>query len=127
MAQREGVRLDPSKMKKNPGLRSLAKLCLNSFWGKFGQRTHVADSKFVTDPAEFNDLMFDEGNVVHQVREMSENVVYVTYSKKDAFTEGMAYSNPVLASFVTAICRLRLYSDLEQLGERVLYFDTGKF
>ena len=124
---REGVRLDPSKMTKNPGLRSLAKLCLNSFWGKFGQRTQVADSKFVVDPAEFNKILFDESNTVHQVREMSENVVYVTFSKKDAFVEGMAYSNPVLAAFVTAICRLRLYSDLEQLGERVLYFDTGKY
>jgi hypothetical protein len=123
---REGVLLDRTKMVKNPGLRSLAKLCLNSFWGKFGQRTQISNSKFVTDPAEFNEILFDESNTVHQVRAMSENVVYVTYNKKDAFVEGMPYSNPVVASFVTAICRLRLYSDLEKLGERVAYFDTGK-
>ncbi len=31
---REGIVLDADKIQKNPGLRSLAKLCLNSFWGK---------------------------------------------------------------------------------------------
>ncbi len=31
---REGIRLDPAKIEVNKALRSLAKLCLNSFWGK---------------------------------------------------------------------------------------------
>lgn len=32
--RREGVDLDFEKIEKNPGLRTVAKLCLNSFWGK---------------------------------------------------------------------------------------------
>lgn len=32
--EREGIKLDPSKISKNPGMRALAKLMLNSFWGK---------------------------------------------------------------------------------------------
>ena len=32
--EREGIRLDPDKIKYNPGLRYLAKLMLNSLWGK---------------------------------------------------------------------------------------------
>ena len=35
----DGVRIDPSKVKKNPALRTLAKLILNSFGGKFGEKT----------------------------------------------------------------------------------------
>lgn len=31
----EGVQLDEKKIQKNPGLRSLSKLCLNSFWVGF--------------------------------------------------------------------------------------------
>ena len=31
---------DPTKIQKNPGLRTLAKMMLNSMWGKFGQRTN---------------------------------------------------------------------------------------
>ncbi len=33
-------------------------------------------------------------------------------------------TNVVLAAFVTAQARLKLYSEIEKLGERVLYFDT---
>ena len=32
--QHEGIRLDPKEIKYNPGLRYLAKLVLNSLWGK---------------------------------------------------------------------------------------------
>lgn len=34
-ASREIIQLDPDKIQKNPGLRSLAKLMLNSFWGEY--------------------------------------------------------------------------------------------
>ena len=44
--EKEGVSLDGEKIEKNPGLRALAKLCLNSFWGKFGQRLNLKQSQF---------------------------------------------------------------------------------
>lgn len=31
---KEGITLDKSKIAYNAGLRAIAKLCLNSFWGK---------------------------------------------------------------------------------------------
>ena len=37
----EGILLDKKLIQKNPGLRSLSKLALNSFYGKFGQRTNM--------------------------------------------------------------------------------------
>ena len=33
--EHEGIRLDPNKIEYNPGLRSLAKLMLNSLWGMY--------------------------------------------------------------------------------------------
>ena len=33
--EHEGIRLDPSKIEYNPGLRALAKLALNSLWGTY--------------------------------------------------------------------------------------------
>ena len=36
--EKEGIQLDYDKIEKNPGLRTLAKMMLNSMWGKFGQR-----------------------------------------------------------------------------------------
>ena len=37
----EGVCLDLNKIEHNPGLHSIGKLALNSFYGKFGQRTDM--------------------------------------------------------------------------------------
>ena len=31
----------PEETCKNPGMKEIAKLCLNSLWGKFGQRPDV--------------------------------------------------------------------------------------
>jgi hypothetical protein len=47
----EGILLDRGNIRKNPGARSLAKLCLNSFWGKLNGRveqdTHEAHFRTV--------------------------------------------------------------------------------
>lgn len=34
-----GIRLNPAKIKKNPGMRYIAKLGLNSLWGRYVYRT----------------------------------------------------------------------------------------
>ena len=39
--EREGIRRDKEKVKPNPGLKTTAKLMLNSFWGKFSQRENL--------------------------------------------------------------------------------------
>ena len=49
----EGIRLDPD-IRKNSGLRSLAKLCLNSMWGKFAQRSGLSQTEIHDDPAQCN-------------------------------------------------------------------------
>ncbi|CAB4003301.1 DNA polymerase [Paramuricea clavata] len=61
-AAKEGIQLDPRKIMKNPGLRALAKLMLNSFWGKFVQRSNMGQIKIVSDPAEYFDL-FSSDNI----------------------------------------------------------------
>ena len=35
--------IKPENTCKNPGLRQVAKICLNSLWGKFGQRCGMDD------------------------------------------------------------------------------------
>ena len=37
---KEGIALDPLLIEKNPGRKAMAKLMLNSFWGKFGENLH---------------------------------------------------------------------------------------
>ncbi len=47
--EKEGVPLDREHIKKNSGLRALSKLCLNSFWGKFGQRLNMRQTNYFHD------------------------------------------------------------------------------
>ena len=37
--ENEGILLRREMIKKNSGLRAVAKLCLNSLWGRFAMRT----------------------------------------------------------------------------------------
>ena len=41
----EGVKLDPAKMTKNPGARTISKLSLNTLWGKFGQHDNSTQDR----------------------------------------------------------------------------------
>ena len=47
--EREGIELEYDKMVPNSGLKQLAKMMLNSMWGKFGQRPNK------TQVIEFNE------------------------------------------------------------------------
>ena len=49
----ESVTLDPTKIKKNPGARAVAKLCHNNLWGKLAQRSIMSQHKYVRDAGEF--------------------------------------------------------------------------
>lgn len=42
-----GIKLDPAKVAENPGLRDLAKLCLNSLWDKPDQRNDLPQTTVV--------------------------------------------------------------------------------
>jgi hypothetical protein len=53
-----------------------------------------------------------------------DRLICVTLKKVDDYTVDLAYSNSVIAAWVTAQARLKLYSYIEKLGDRVLYMDT---
>jgi hypothetical protein len=122
--EHEGIQLDPKKIEKNSGLRSLAKLMLNSFWGKFGQRENQTKASLIRDPRQFFSLMTNPGVQVNTVRELSEEVLLVNWQNIDEIGESLRTVNVVLAAFTTAQARLKLYEHLEALGGQVLYYDT---
>ena len=55
--QKENIELDPNKIEKNPGLRSLAKSKLTNFWGKFGQKENQLQTKFIDNIASLCELL----------------------------------------------------------------------
>jgi len=127
--QREGVRLDKNAVKKNPGFRALAKLMLNSFWGKFGQRDNLPQTSFVNTREELLEIVTNPGLETIDIMDLTNNTtddgpMMVSFKAIDEAITPSSNTSVVIAAYVTATARLKLYSYLEQLGERVLYFDT---
>lgn len=122
--RREGVLLEFSEITENPGLRSLAKLMLNSFWGKFAQRENLPKTSIVRTTEEFFLLMSNPGIFVNTIVPVNEETLIVTWEHKEEAYNLSPTVNVVLAAYVTALARLKLYSYLEQMEDRVLYYDT---
>ncbi|KAG8147671.1 hypothetical protein E2320_022854 [Naja naja] len=93
----EGVQLRHEHIEYNPAKRQIAKLFLNSLWGKFGQSTNHLTTTVVTEPEELFMYLF---------------LPYYEVSSCE-FVDDKA-----------AVLMLELYSLLERLGDRCLYHDT---
>ncbi|XP_052817114.1 uncharacterized protein LOC128243395 [Mya arenaria] len=122
--EREGIWLDYDKIQRNPGLRSLAKLMLNSFWGKFGQRSNLTRTTYTDDPSVFMDMMTSDQQEVKNVRFVNEEAVQLDWVHGNDFVDDSSRTNVVIAAYTTAQARLKLYSYLQRLGQRCLYCDT---
>ena len=122
--EREGIKLKKEDIEINSGLRALAKLMLNSFWGKFGQKANLSKKKIVKTREQFLSIITDETLVVESDVAINDETLMVTYKQKDEFVEGSSSTNVVIAAFTTSQARLKLYDLISQLGDRVCYFDT---
>ncbi|KAK3728361.1 hypothetical protein QZH41_011396 [Actinostola sp. cb2023] len=119
--EHEGIRLE--HMELNPGLRTV-KLMLNSLWEKFGQNHHLPVTEYIDHPKRFAELMFGPKTEVEHLLLIHEDLVQVQYDKVDDFMRESSFASVVNAAFVTSLAHLKLYRWLEELQERVLYFDT---
>lgn len=122
--EKEDVKLEYTKIIENPGLRSLAKLILNSFWGKFGQRENQPKTKIVNKPADLFAMFINPAIYINGVIPVNDKTLLVNYEYIEEASDPLPTVNVVIAAYVTAQARLKLYSYLEALDKRVLYYDT---
>ena len=122
----ENITLNHHSIKKNPGLRSLAKLCLNSFWGKFGQRSGMKQTEFIPESQahKFFDLLSDPRKRVVDFNIASHSILYVQWEHVTDVEPESDITNIFIATFTTCWARLKLYSALSLLKQSVLYHDT---
>ncbi|XP_057322371.1 uncharacterized protein LOC130676747 [Microplitis mediator] len=120
----EGVKLDKEKITKNEGLRAVAKLSLNSLWGKFGQRENLPQTEIITTRARLMEMLTDSQIEITGFLPVNDKTIYLNYINCADSVTASPTTNVVIAAYTTAQARLKLYSYLENLGERVLYCDT---
>ena len=116
--------IELGEIKFNPGMRSIAKLCLNSLWGKFGQRNNMKKTEYVTEPSKFYKILLDEKIDDLNIHFINEDMVEMTYNLKEQFVDNSKDSNIFIAAFTTSHARMMLYEVLDKLGDSVLGFDT---
>ncbi len=117
---------DQAELEGNAGLRSLAKLLLNSLWGKLGQRSYPV-KEWINDSArrqylweKFETKEYELLSLVCQ----SDNRVRVAYSILDDYTN-LANTACQLAASVSMWGRVILHKKILRVhGARALYCDT---
>ena len=116
--------MDYDNIKENKGLRTLAKMLLNSMWGKFGQWLNKTQVQTFDDPQAFHRFLETSTLDVRHVSVINDDLVEVHYQYQDEDIPVSPNLNIFVACFTTCWACLRLYAALELLGERVLYYDT---
>ena len=122
--QKEGIRLIYNNIQKNPGMRALAKLMLNSFWGKFGQRSNMGQVDIVDDSSIYFQKLTCDSIDVTTVNFTSKEFMELRWKYKDEFVDTNPKTNVDIATYTTSQARLKLYTYLEKLGKLALYADT---
>uniref|UniRef100_A0A1I8JAR4 DNA-directed DNA polymerase n=1 Tax=Macrostomum lignano TaxID=282301 RepID=A0A1I8JAR4_9PLAT len=118
--EREGVRLE--KVEENPGLRFVAKIFLNSLWGKFCQRDDLTSTEIVDSYEAWLQRLTDPSIKVKSCEPIGESFMMLEYKPRfgGAGERAFKYANVPIGVFTTSHARLRLYEALEGLGTRVI-------
>ena len=122
--EREGIRLDIASIAKNPGRKATAKLMLNSFWGKFGERVNKPTTVTVKDPAHLFSLISDADVDLTTLHLCTDDILEAVYTSVQENAVKGTKTNIFEAAFTTCHARLKLYESLDTLQQQVLYYDT---
>lgn len=121
------ARIRPSFVKLDPVMRALAKLFLNSLWGKWAQKQARNFHTTVYGQQQLSSLIGDTTVERSSLmfRNISPGVFKVNYKKKSSFIAPVAHGNIFIAAAVTAWARITLHRQMLKIGsERIIYCDT---
>ncbi|KAK3926595.1 putative DNA polymerase [Frankliniella fusca] len=113
----DGVVLDPTKMEKNPALRALSKLMLNSFWGKFGEKTLRPKTELIYDYAKLIALVTDPTKEVTGLLPLGEECLQITWKPVEDSEVSLPTSSLLHAAYTTCHGRMQLYKYLDVVGD----------
>ena len=117
--------IEHNKCQKNEGLRQLAKTCLNSLWGKFGQRSNLSGYDFCKDYPKLIAKLNDPTTKSKQWHIINKDCVELRSEALNDFNIEASYISEITAVFTTSNARLRLYAMMEWLDpSQVCYCDT---
>jgi len=120
-------RIRKEKVKKNAVLRALAKLYLNSLWGKWAQKPSKNNNITIYGSYQLLDLINNPQVQMDscKFREISPGVYKSNFKLKDEYLASVRHGNLFIGAAVTATARCILHSKMIQVGvENMVYCDT---
>ena len=122
--EHEGIKMNKNNIKKVEALRSLAKLLLNSFYGKFGQRLNLKQTHLIDSVVKLQHVINDPKKNVTDFRILTEDVMQIESERNKLFADIDMRTNVIISAFTTAWARLKLWCVMYSLGSNVFYTDT---
>lgn len=92
--------------------------------GKLGQREDKIQTESVNDPVRLVDLLTSPEIEVNGILPVNDSTLYVSWKYTSIAQQTSPTTSVVVAAFVTAQARLKLFKYLSFLGERAIYYDT---
>ena len=86
----------------------MSKLALNSFYGKFGQRTNMKKTVFVKDIKTLMQILTDPSKQLVDYHIMNDDVIQVEYKNTEDFECQSFNTNVTIVAFCTSWARLKL-------------------
>jgi hypothetical protein len=75
--KKEGISLDKDKIKKNSGLRQIAKWMLNSLWGRLAMNSNKKQIKTITDPNEWQQMLSNDAYIISDIHLIEDSEIPV--------------------------------------------------
>jgi hypothetical protein len=123
-ARHEGIQLEHDHIELNAGARMVAKLALNSHWGKYAQRLNMPLKKILSTPEEYINHISNPAYDIENFHILGKNALQVEYKHHPDFIPENGQTNIYIAVFTTAHARMKLYDVLDNLGRDIIYYDT---
>ena len=120
----EGIELDRNQIEKNPGLRYIAKLCLNTTWGYLCKNSNKSQTQIVNNPMQFFAALENPNYEITNIQTFGEKSVLFNFDLPSECMQPDPKVNVVVACYVTCGARIMLYELLAKLLLRVIYIDT---
>jgi hypothetical protein len=121
------ARVRRERVRKNPVKRMLAKLFLNSLWGKFAQKPQKKVNTVIYGLKEFFRIWGDKKIELSSIRfrQTNSEIFKVQYDLNLPYVRSNARGNMALAAKVTEHARCILHTQMFRIGpERIIYCDT---
>jgi hypothetical protein len=117
--------IETNKCFDNPGLRQVAKICLNSLWGKFGQRSNLDSYEFVSDYQKLVNKICDTKIIAKTWNLVNQDCVEIRYFEDLDKNIEPEYISEITAVMTTANARMRLYDFISWIHpSQLIYCDT---